>query len=145
MQRLPKALGFVAMVLLALASLWIVYLIAPAAPPLDTARQQTTLKRGFVATIMPEDGEPTVGPPGSWTLELHYADGKPVRGAKITVDGGMPEHNHGLPTAPTVSTDLGDGRYRIEGVKFSMPGRWVLRFEITTAEGTDQAAFNILL
>jgi hypothetical protein len=33
----------------------------------------------------------------------------------------------------------------MDGVKFSMPGRWVLRLEITTVEGTDQAAFNILL
>ena len=49
------------------------------------------------------------------------------------------------PRRPEVSADLGDGRYRVDGVKFSMPGRWVLRFEITTAEGTDQAAFNILL
>ena len=116
--------------------LWIVYLTAPACTAARYGTSQTTLKRAFVATIMPEGGEPSVGPLGSWTLELRHPNGKPVRGAKITVDGGMPEHNHGLPTAPTVSADLGDGRYRVEGVKFSMPGRWVLKFKITAAEGT---------
>jgi len=57
----------------------------------------------------------------------------------------MPEHNHGLPTAPQVTAGLGEGRYRLEGVKFSMPGRWVLRIAVDGAQGKDEATFNLVL
>jgi hypothetical protein len=141
-----KTLGVVAFAVLAGLGLWFVYLTAPSSVPPDTNRTQTTLKRQFVATIAPEGGEPSVGPLAAWTLAIRTPDGKPVGNATVLVEGGMPEHNHGLPTAPTVSADLGDGRYRVEGVKFSMPGRWVLRFQIATPDGkSDEATFNIML
>src|SRR5262245_28595617 len=52
------------------------------------------------------------------------AMGRPVEGARITVDGGMPEHGHGLPTQPQVQGSVGGGLYDIEGVRFSMGGWW---------------------
>ena len=141
-----KILGVVAFAVLAGLGLWLVYLTAPSSVLPDTNRTQTTLKRQFVATIAPEGGEPSIGPLAAWTLEIRTPQGELVRDAKVSVEGGMPEHNHGLPTEPTVSADLGDGRYRVEGVKFSMPGRWVLRFQITTPDGKgDEATFNIML
>jgi hypothetical protein len=141
-----KILGVVAFVILAGLGLWFVYLTAPGSALPDTNRTQTSLKRQFVATISPEGGEPSVGPLSSWTLSIRTPDGKPVRDATVSVEGGMPEHDHGLPTAPAVSTDLGDGRYRVEGVKFSMPGRWILRFQVATPDGKrDEATFNIML
>jgi hypothetical protein len=57
----------------------------------------------------------------------------------------MPDHDHGLPTAPRVTAELPGGRYRIEGVKFTMPGKWVLKFTITAAPGTDEASFDLTL
>ena len=38
----------------------------------------------------------------SWSLRVSDASGRPVSGAVIQFDGGMPEHGHGLPTAPRV-------------------------------------------
>ena len=35
------------------------------------------------------------------------ANGAPVEDARITVDGGMPQHGHGLPTQPRVTRYLG--------------------------------------
>jgi hypothetical protein len=140
--KILAVLGFVA---LAVAAMAIVYLTAPTAATSDLARSKATEKRLFVATIAPEGGEPTVGPLASWTLELRYPDGRPVENARVAVDGGMPEHDHGLPTRPTVSAGKGDGRYRIDGLKFSMPGQWVLRFDIAADDGTDRVTFNILL
>ena len=67
----------------------------------------------------------------SWLLTLKTAAGQPVEDATITIDGGMPEHGHGLPTSPAVSAHLGAGKYRVEGVKFTMSGWWELRFAIT--------------
>jgi hypothetical protein len=57
----------------------------------------------------------------------------------------MPDHNHGLPTQPEVTDDLGNGRYRLEGVKFSMPGRWVLRLSVEAPAGADEVLFNLKL
>ena len=71
------------------------------------------------------------------------AMGRPVEGARISVDGGMPEHAHGLPTQPRVERSLGGGMYDIEGVRFSMGGWWELKLSIETAAGTDRVTFNL--
>ena len=81
----------------------------------------------------------------SWTLILKKADGQPITGAEITLDGDMPQHGHGLPTVPEVTQDLGDGKYLVEGVKFSMPGWWVIKFRIRAGGEDDTATFNLLL
>ena len=41
--------------------------------------------------------------------------------------------------------DLGDGRFEVEGMLFSMPGWWVVNVHVETAAGTDQATFNFQL
>ena len=78
-------------------------------------------------------------------VALIGADGQPVDGAHITVDGGMPQHGHGLPTRPRVTRHLGNGGYEIDGVRFSMGGWWELKLSITTAAGTDVITFNLNL
>ena len=67
----------------------------------------------------------------SWTLHVETADGKPAENLKIFVNGGMPMHRHGFPTRPKVSDHLGDGDYRVDGIKFNMAGHWEMRFNIT--------------
>ena len=73
------------------------------------------------------------------------ADGRPVEGATIAVDGGMPEHRHGLPTQPRVKRALGGGVYEIEGLRFSMGGWWELKLAIESPAGADQVTFNLSL
>jgi hypothetical protein len=73
------------------------------------------------------------------------ANGQPVEGARITVDGGMPEHAHGLPTQPRVERSLGGGMYDIEGLRFSMGGWWELKLSIEAAGGADRVTFNLAL
>ena len=73
------------------------------------------------------------------------ASGRPVEGAKITVDGGMPEHLHGLPTQPLVRRELGRGVYVIEGLRFSMGGWWEIKLAIESPAGSDQVTFNLEL
>src|SRR5690348_8393731 len=58
----------------------------------------------------------------AWEIQLRTASGAAVTGAHIGIDGGMPQHGHGFPTQPRVTRELGDGRYLVEGMKFSMPG-----------------------
>ena len=70
-------------------------------------------------------------------------DGHPVDGATIGIDGGMPQHGHGLPTRPRISKALGGGTYEIEGLRFNMGGWWELKLSITGATGTDIVTFNL--
>lgn len=65
----------------------------------------------------------------SWQLELSNAAGI-VSGAEIEVQGGMPEHDHGLPTQPQVTEEIQPGIYLIEGIRFHMPGAWTMDFTI---------------
>jgi hypothetical protein len=52
------------------------------------------------------------------------------------VDATMPEHKHGMNYRPSLKS-LGDGRWRVEGLMFHMPGRWELRLEVRTAGRTE--------
>lgn len=81
----------------------------------------------------------------TWTLTLATPDGQPVRNARITVDGDMPQHGHGLPTQPQVTKSLGGGKYLLEGVKFQMGGWWVVDLNVSAGSITDQVRFNLLL
>ena len=71
--------------------------------------------------------------------------GRPVDGATLVVDGGMPEHRHGLPTRPRVTRALGRGAYQVEGLKFNMGGWWTLTFGIDGSAGRDSVTFNLEL
>ncbi|HSN74616.1 MAG TPA: FixH family protein [Anaerolineae bacterium] len=81
----------------------------------------------------------------SWTVHVETADGQPVDDAQITVDGGMPAHGHGLPTQPQVTQALGNGDYLVEGVRFQMPGAWVMRFDVTADGQSDGVTFELAL
>lgn len=69
----------------------------------------------------------------SWVLFVEDAHGVPVTGASIAVQGGMPAHDHGLPTSPRVIAETGEGEYLLEGMRFHMPGTWAI--EITIEAG----------
>ncbi len=71
----------------------------------------------------------------SWILHITAANGEPVTGAEVSVSGGMPEHNHGLPTRPRVTREIGEGNYRLEGMRFHMAGDWEIVVTIATADG----------
>jgi putative intracellular protease/amidase len=73
------------------------------------------------------------------------ASGRPIEGLSISVDGGMPEHGHGLPTQPRVRRDLGGGVYEIEGLRFNMGGWWTLKLAIDSPAGADSVTFNLSL
>ena len=76
-------------------------------------------------------------------VTIRDAAGQPVDGAKIDVDGGMPQHGHGLPTQPRVTRSLGQGRYEIDGLRFNMGGWWELHLAVQSPAGTDRVTFNL--
>ena len=79
----------------------------------------------------------------AWTLIIETANGQPVENATIFVDGGMPQHGHGLPTSPKVTEYLGNGEYRVEGLRFQMTGFWEVKFSISTEDQSDTVTFNL--
>jgi len=66
----------------------------------------------------------------SWLIHLSDENGKAVSDATIEFSGGMPEHNHGLPTQPQVTRELEPGVYLLEGLRFHMQGAWRLDLKI---------------
>ncbi len=119
-------------------------MMSPPPADLDLSRTKTSDNGSFIATIVP--AEPiTLNQIQTWTVEVALADGSAPAPEAIRIDGGMPQHGHGLPTNPQVTADLGDGRFAVEGMKFNMPGWWVVNVHVETPEGVDQATFNLTL
>ncbi len=116
-------------------------------PPenLDYSRTRTSESGAYRATIHPQGDSIPQGKLHRWTLHLETATGTPVDSATIGVDGGMPQHGHGLPTKPRATRALGNGDHLIEGMKFNMGGWWVVKFRIAGAPGTDSLVFNLKL
>jgi len=104
---------------------------------------RTSMERRYTATI--EAPAQPLKPRRMMKLQVSIRDaaGNPVDNAQIEVDGGMPQHGHGLPTKPRVTRSLGDGRYEIDGLRFNMGGWWELRLAVTSAAGSDRVTFNL--
>jgi len=103
-------------------------------------------KRGlFVATYDSELKPITINQLHSWVLQIEDANGEAVTGAKIVADGGMPTHDHGLPTRPRVTAELGDGAYRLDGLRFHMRGDWEVTLTIDANGVSDTITVNLTL
>ncbi len=81
----------------------------------------------------------------SWHIEITDADGKPVSNAQITVGGGMPDHDHGLPTQPQVTEEIGDGTYLLEGMRFHMPGKWQIVIDFRVGDQVHSTSIEFQL
>ena len=116
-------------------------------PPadLDYSRTRTSEAGRYRATIRPQGDSIPQGRLQKWTLHLETAAGAPVDSATVTVDGGMPQHGHGLPTSPRVTRVLGNGDNLVEGMKFNMGGWWVVKFHVDAPAGRDSVVFNLSL
>ena len=105
---------------------------------------RTSVTRLYSATLQPTN-ELRLRQMLTVPVRVVDAQGRPVDDATITVDGGMPEHSHGLPTRPIVRRSLGDGVYEIEGLRFNMRGWWQLRLAIKSPAGSDRVTFDLAL
>lgn len=116
-------------------------------PPedLDYGRTRISESGMYRGTIHPQSDPIPKGNLHTWTLHLETAEGLPVEFADIRVDGGMPQHGHGLPTRPRVTRALGNGDFLIEGMKFNMGGWWVVEFPVAAEAGADTLIFNLAL
>lgn len=63
---------------------------------------------------------------------------------RISIDGFMPEHRHGMNYKPSIKA-LGSGRFRADGMMFHMPGRWEFRFDIQDKNGSERLTSSLVL
>jgi hypothetical protein len=149
-QRTRRQGGFVVVgILVVLAALGGGHLLMMRGHPLPAASEfglgpRTSGAGLYTATLIPTEA---LRPRKLQTVQVAIAatNGEPIQDAQIAVDGGMPQHGHGLPTRPRVTRHLGDGVYEIEGVRFNMGGWWEFKLSIATAAGTDLVTFNLKL
>jgi hypothetical protein len=112
---------------------------------LDTSTTMLSANGLFSASYQPELDPIAINQIHEWTVHVEDADGNPVEDAHVHVDGGMPQHGHGLPTAPQVTEYLGNGDYLVEGMKFNMGGWWVMTVDVEADGQSDRATFNMVL
>lgn len=112
---------------------------------LDTGQRRFTNQGLFSVDIESRLDPVAINKLHSWVLRVRSKDGKPIEDANIVIDGGMPQHGHGLPTEPRVTKSLGDGKYLVEGMRFSMTGWWEVKFDIDKGHHKDSVTFNLVL
>jgi hypothetical protein len=95
--------------------------------------------QGFKIEIYSELSPLSINTIHSWHMRVLDRDGEIIELEELNVFGGMPEHDHGLPTQPQVTKRLDNGDYLLEGVRFHMQGLWELQIELQYA-GVDDTA-----
>ncbi|NRA68655.1 MAG: FixH family protein [Pseudobacteriovorax sp.] len=117
---------------------------------LDINSFQISKDKALVAHIevlSDENSDPALVPINEmhkWVLVVSDTEGRPFVG-DIEVDGHMPGHVHGLPTKPRVTKSLAPGVFQIEGMKFQMPGWWVMTMIARNDKAEDSINFNLIL
>tara|TARA_B110000459_G_scaffold147862_1_gene161165 strand:- start:783 stop:1184 length:402 start_codon:yes stop_codon:yes gene_type:complete len=89
--------------------------------------------QGFKIEIYSELSPLSINTIHSWHIRVLDRDGEIIELEELNVFGGMPEHDHGLPTQPQVTKRLDNGDYLLEGVRFHMQGPWELQIEFQYA------------
>lgn len=84
----------------------------------------------YMIALRPEPIRLEVGQPFMLIMNVCTKAGEPAELARV--DATMPEHKHGMNYAPTIR-GLGDGRYRVDGLLFHMPGNWEVAFDVRPA------------
>ena len=112
---------------------------------LDFSQDRMTAREKYRVQIHPLADPVAINKIHAWEISLRTVAGQPVAGARIQVAGGMPQHGHGFPTRPRVTKELPDGRYLLEGMKFSMPGWWEIKLKVDAAPGADDITFNTMV
>jgi hypothetical protein len=95
--------------------------------------------KGFKIEIYSELSPLSINTIHSWHIRVVDRDDEILELEELNVFGGMPEHDHGLPTQPQVTRRLDNGDYLLEGVRFHMQGHWELQIEFQYA-GVDDTA-----
>jgi hypothetical protein len=145
MSRFTKIFVIAVSIIVIAAGLAAYSFFGPPPSGTDLSRTRATANGLYIVSIKPEKEPFDRSVLHSWIVNVTDKNGKPITGASIAVSGGMPAHGHGLPTEPQMTAELGEGKYRIDGVRFHMFGWWELSFKIKAEQGEDRIVFNLSL
>ena len=124
----------------AIAALLLIFM-----PVADTLAEEWSSQRNVYTVSFESSLEPIeINRIHSWTLSIS-SDGEPVTGAELTISGGMPAHDHGMPTRPRVTSEIGEGKYRLDGMRFHMNGHWEVSIEIDADGKRDTVVITLIL
>lgn len=105
---------------------------------------ETNSSQGYIVKIFSDSNPIVLNRIHEWQLSIER-DNKPVSEANISLTGGMPNHDHGLPTQPEMTSESEPGRYIIEGIRFHMPGLWQIIINISGDDSEDTATIEFKL
>jgi hypothetical protein len=88
-----------------------------------------------MVALRPDPIRVEVGMPFNLIMNVCTKKGEPAE--LVSVDAIMPAHKHGMNYAPTIVPGV-DGRYRVEGLLFHMPGDWELIFDVRSGGETER-------
>ncbi len=120
-------------------------LIAATDAVAQEAASKNSDKGKFVVSYTAELQPLAINKIHNWIVHVESADGALIDDATITLVGGMPVHDHGLPTLPLATQNLGDGDYLVEGMKFHMNGWWQVTLSIVSGDDSDSVIFDLQL
>ena len=114
-------------------------------PPKDLDYSTMKMTSNDTFNVMYESigGQIRINKIHSWEVTVKDSAGQPVNDAVVSLVGDMPEHGHGLPTQPEVTKIGAEGLYRVDGIKFSMPGWWVITISVMAGGTHDNVSFNL--
>ena len=69
----------------------------------------------------------------TWIVHIYDHTGAPIPDLQLQIKGGMPTHQHGLPTQPQLISETRPGEYIIDGFKFNMAGKWQIELIHSTS------------
>lgn len=146
LDRLARAIPLLAIAIAALSLLAACGMSMPAPiPAAELATTGPTVAGLFTVSYQSDDTPVPVNTLHAWTLHITDSAGRPVSNATVSVSGDMPAHGHGMPTRPQVTPGPAEGDYRVEGMKFQMPGEWMVTVTVTDTAGADHADFMLEL
>ena len=93
-------------------------------------------------TFRPDPLQIEVGAPFALVMNVCTRRGEAAE--LVRVEATMPEHKHGMNYSPTV-VPVGNGRFRVEGMLFHMPGSWELGFDVRSGEEIERLTHDIVL
>ncbi|MFZ5779093.1 MAG: FixH family protein [Pseudomonadota bacterium] len=117
---------------------------AGASCPLDLGRGTglVVFSDHYITALRPEPLHIEVGEPFSLLLNVCTKSDRPAE--LVAVDAQMPEHRHGMNYRPTIVA-LGEGRYRVDGMVFHMPGRWEITLDVRAGEESERLSHEFII
>lgn len=96
----------------------------------------------YMVAFRPEPMRIEVGQPFSLLFNVCTKSNSPAE--LLAVDAVMPEHKHAMNYRTTIVAGR-DGRYRVDGLVFHMPGRWELSIDVRAGEESERLTHDFIL